>query len=271
MSNPTDYLVSDDLPPPYSPNADASDIDPSSPRLATGPQSPSLFSSHLASIRSQIAAEQAARTSAREHHDTYVLSLLVPHVEDLLSSIAGIHPPPTLVEATIVPDQAVDRSWTFSDEEEKRQGEVRKLIKVGQHSKLAAEKGAEKGASYDSQTGSPLWWSDESMARRLGRLLQPSRPVTVVNRQPVSRPRDETQGRRSSLWGLFKKEEPTTQSRVSNRQPASPTGSPAQQSGEGVTMTVKAEEVTFRKENAFGLWETTTGWGIVIRVRIRHC
>jgi hypothetical protein len=38
---------------------------------------------------------------------------------------------------------------------------------------------------------------------------------------------------------------------------------------DAVKMTVRAEEVTFRRENDFGVWESMSGWGIVVTVRVR--
>jgi hypothetical protein len=53
--------------------------------------------------------------------------------------------------------------------------------------------------------------------------------------------------------------------------PVSPALSSPTSGGEddAVKMTVRAEEVTFRKENEFGLWESKTGWGIVVTVRMK--
>lgn len=34
-------------------------------------------------------------------------------------------------------------------------------------------------------------------------------------------------------------------------------------------MTVRAEEVSFRRENELGIWESRNGYGIVVRVRKR--
>ncbi|OBT47812.1 hypothetical protein VE00_01577 [Pseudogymnoascus sp. WSF 3629] len=38
--------------------------------------------------------------------------------------------------------------------------------------------------------------------------------------------------------------------------------------GEGVDVTVGEEEGGWRRENVFGVWETGTGWGVVVRVRV---
>lgn len=38
--------------------------------------------------------------------------------------------------------------------------------------------------------------------------------------------------------------------------------------GEGVDVVVREEEGGWRRENVFGVWETGTGWGVVVRVRV---
>lgn len=229
----------EDLPPPYS--------------AAPGPApcaSSSLFAHHLAGIRAQMLHEQAARLSARDRADGQTLALLVPPVEELLASIAGMHPPPALVEATLVPDGAVGPDWALSDGDERRGGEVRTVVRVRR-----AEPKLELAGD-----GHGLWWSDEAAARRLARHLQPERAAPAVDRQTV-RAR-AAQGRRSR-WGLFKRDEPPPP-------PVPPVSPPASGPGrDDVTMSAGAEEVTFRRENEMGIWESRTGWGIVVRVRIR--
>jgi hypothetical protein len=38
--------------------------------------------------------------------------------------------------------------------------------------------------------------------------------------------------------------------------------------GEGVDLRVAEEEGGWRRENVFGVWETGTGWGVVVRVKV---
>ena len=249
-----------DLPPPYSA---APEPAPSSSSFAQ-PSSPSsssssFFSHQLSSIRSQILHEQAARQSARDQTDGQTLALLVPPVEDLLASIAGMHPPPALVEATLVPGGAVGPDWTFSDADERRSDEVRTVVKVRREDpKLAGDR---KKAADAQARDDDLWWSDEAMARRLAKHLQPERAAPPVDRQTV---RAHVAQNKKSRWGLFKKDEPPP------TPPASASASGAGASRDDVTMSASAEEVTFRRENEMGIWESRTGWGIVVRVRIRN-
>ncbi|KAM0263720.1 hypothetical protein ACHAQJ_001034 [Trichoderma viride] len=252
-----------DLPPPYS----ASVISPSSaiPVQHSDPRSySSLFSSHVAGLRSEISASQAARASARDDGDIYLLSIIVPYMEDFISSISEIHPTPRLAEATLIPDAAVSDDWKFNDEDDNRAGEYRTLVRVRISQKKDGDRKkdqwpSEKGSDSNTLGDASLWWESESTARRLAKHLQPQRPASTRDTQ-TQVVRNRSSKKSSGLLGLFKRSEVDA---------VPPVTSTAERPGDGVTMTARAEEVTFRKENELGIWETMTGWGIVVRVRIQ--
>ncbi|KAL6901099.1 hypothetical protein GGI43DRAFT_404030 [Trichoderma evansii] len=255
MDNGT-YLEQDgDLPPPYSASANTSNT---TPAQHPDPQSySSLFSSQVANLRTQISASQAYRASVTDDRDSYVLSIIFPYVEEFIASISEIHPTPRLAEATIVPDAAVSNGWKFNDEDDKRDGEYRTLIRVCEAKKKDGNDEKKQWPSEKS-TGSSddeLWWESESTARRLAKHLQPQRPAPSSTDIQASKDRSS---KGSGLRGLFKRSENVPQYVASKEE----------RHVERVTMTTRAEEVTFRKENEFGIWETRTGWGIVMRVRI---
>lgn len=262
------YLEDDgDLPPPYSASAN--------PSSATSgqhldPQSySSLFSSHVDNLRTQISASQAYRASVTDDRDSYVLSIIFPYVEEFISSISEIYPTPRLAEATLVPDAAVSDGWKFNDEDDKRDGEYKTLIRICEAKK---KDGSDEKKQWPSEKGSgssgllsetndgtspALWWESESTARRLAKHLQPQRPASSssIDGQAAK----DRSNKKSGIRGLFKRSEDVPQNVASKEE----------RPVERVTMTTKAEEVTFRKENEFGIWETRTGWGIIMRVRIR--
>lgn len=250
-----------DLPPPYSPSANLSS---STSAQHPDPQSyASLFSSHVANLRAQISASQAYRASVTDDHDSYVLSIIYPQVEEFISSISEIFPTPRLAEAILVPDAAVSDGWKFNDEDDKRDGEYRTLIRVCEVKKKdgndekkqwPSEKGSGSNENNDG-TSQALWWESESMALRLAKHLQPPRQASSSTDGQAAKDRSS---KKSGIRGLFKRSEDAPQNVASKEE----------RPVERVTMTTKAEEVTFRKENEFGVWETRTGWGIVLRVRI---
>ncbi|KAL4727165.1 hypothetical protein ACLX1H_006066 [Fusarium chlamydosporum] len=245
-----------ELPPPYTESGPSVSTPISEPQQSVA----TIFSSHLHNLPLRIHSAQAARTSARDQRDSEILTLLVPHVEDMLSSVAAMDPPPRLAETIIVPGDAVGEEWFFEDEDRSRT-----VVRVREHHKLISdrkqppkrESEARKDRAFDDwgrwedcTTPDPsadnvLWWSDHDMAVRLAKYISPER----VDRQVVKV--HVEQAKKSSRWGLFKKNEP---------QPP-PAPKPKVQEEEPVTMVVKAEEVTFRRENDMGIWEGKTGWG----------
>jgi hypothetical protein len=187
----------------------------------------------------------------------------------MLSSIAAMDPPPRVTETILVPGDAVGEEWFFSDEDGSRT-----VVRIREDPKLVGdqkrppkpEAAPRKERAFDdwgrwdddntqgTSSDNVLWWSDHDMAVRLAKYISPER----VDRQVVKA--HVEQAKKSSKWGFFKKNEP---------QPP-PAPKPKVQEEEPVTMVVKAEEVTFRRENEMGIWEGKTGWGLVIRVKIRQ-
>ncbi|KAM5343245.1 hypothetical protein ACJ41O_014211 [Fusarium nematophilum] len=268
MSKQSQAFSDEELPPPYT------EAGPSLSSPTSQPSITSIFSSHLENLPNRILSVQAARTSARDQRDSEIVSLLVPHVEDLLSSIAAMEPPPRLVEMTMVPDEAIGLGWVFSDEDDTRtvvrvsedrklQGDQKTPVKPTrdpQEEKVFDEWGRWQDETEEEAPANILWWSDRDMARRLAKYLQPERLDRVVVRDHLVQVKQE---KKAARWSLFKKTEPEP--------PLSPAPvQRAREEEEPVTMTVKAEEVTFRKENEMGIWEGKTGWGLVVRVKIRR-
>lgn len=258
-----DHLQDDgDLPPPYSPSANPSS---STSAQHPDPQSySSLFSSHVANLRTQISASQAYRASLTDDRDSYILSIIYPHVEEFISSISEIHPTPRLAEAILVPDAAVSDGWKFNDEDDKRDGEYRTLIRVCEGKKKdvndekkqwPSEKGFGSRNENNDENSPALWWESESTAIRLAKHLQPQRPASSSTDGQAAK---ERSSKMSGIRGLFKRSEEVPQNVPSKEE----------RPVERVTMTTRAEEITFRKENELGIWETRTGWGIILRVRI---
>lgn len=294
--------VEEDLPPPYS-STTGSPLQSHqtvhtdglvSPQYAPG--IPGLLSSHLSNLHDRLVAEEARRSDTRDHLDSQALSLIVPYIEDLLSEIATLRPTPASVEATLVPDRSVDRHWIFSDPTEKGHDEIRSVIRVQGASKVVGDRKVqldtparpslltrdlspesprefsswgrwdeEDGANRPSNANAGLWWSDESMARRLAASLQPAVKVDRVTvRQQVEQQKGGKEKKTSRLSGLLRRDVP-----VPLREPRANPPSREEESDD-VTMRVRAEEVTFRRENEMGIWESKTGWGLVVKVSINR-
>lgn len=288
------HLGDGELPPPYSPEPNPS------PSCAQAPPSSSLhadslFAVHLASMRCQIREQQTTRASLQDQHDTRLLALLVPHVEAMLAAVAGLEPAPQLVQTTLVPEGAVTPDWTPAETYRERSKEVHGVVRVQTQppAKMAGDAkqpatnggGGGQGHEFDgwgrwgehvseggtSKEEDELWWKDENMARRLARYLQPVRKVMAVDRPTVAAKATEAK-KAKSRWNIL------GGSRKTGNEGSTPLPLPAAAASrsaaavrveDDVSMNVTAEEVTFRRENEMGIWESSTGWGVVVRVRIR--
>jgi hypothetical protein len=278
-------MSNDELPPPYTETSTAAP--------AEQPLSPGLLSSHLgahlSSLPTRIRESQAARSNAQAAGDLDIITRVVPEIESFLSDITTHDHLPGEAELIIVPATSVPTKWQLTGLEERRkEGEIVQLVRVegpppdtkGQDSKLNAPAPPQERdystPQFDgwgrwdepSSSNAPVpgswWWRDETMAHRLASQLSPKAAEVAprgIERQQVRAVVQET--RRGWGWGRKKAPEPPA--------PASePVARRPLTDDERVSMTVRAEEVTFRMENDFGIWESLTGWGLVARVRIRR-
>ncbi|ATY60913.1 hypothetical protein A9K55_006786 [Cordyceps militaris] len=255
------HLGDGELPPPYSREEPASSTPPDD----------SLFAAHLAAVRSQMRAQQAARASQQDRHDTQLLALLMPHVEAVLASVVGAEQQaPRLVQATLVPDGAVAADWTPAETDGGRPGETHSVVRVQttrRPDKMAADSKTDGRARWGEHVAvgddeaELLWWKDEDLAVRLAGYLQPaprSTPAPAVDRRTVAAQVTEAKKTRSR-WNIL-----GSRSSSSSTPPIPPAAStPAAEGDDDVSMLVTAEEVTFRRENEMGIWESSTGWGVV--------
>ncbi|OAA35989.1 NAD dependent epimerase/dehydratase family protein [Beauveria brongniartii RCEF 3172] len=280
---PEEAFIGDgELPPPYSPESSPSSI-----------HADSLFAAHLASLRGQIRAQQASRASRQDQHDTQLLALLVPHVEALLASVAALDKP--LVQATLVPEEAIAADWTPAETED-----AQRVVRVrtrsaptkmaGDGKQPAANGGgvtsggaeqrefdgwgrwgqdAARGGKEEDEGEDKLWWKDENMAKRLARYLQPKRKVMAVDRPTVAAKMAEAR-KSKSKWNMFGGGRKSGSEGDGSPAPAAASRpDTAVEVADDVSMHVTAEEVTFRRENEMGIWESSTGWGVVVRVKVR--
>ncbi|KAL2255113.1 hypothetical protein VTK26DRAFT_4085 [Humicola hyalothermophila] len=127
------------------------------------------------------------------------------------------------------------------------------------------------GAGDEESKEDALWFYDEEMAGRLATYLRPEpdlerkRVQAVVAERKTAAPKEEKSSGWGGRWGFGsrKKAEPATPVPVVERPPATAAVD------DSIKMTVRADEVTFRRENELGVWESRTGFGIVVTVRMR--
>lgn len=241
----------DDLPPPYTPPPATSTSIPTS--------STSFLTAHLDTLRSRAELTR----DANENHLVYRIT---DAVEALLTTVLAKprrhqQPPLRIIEAVVVPEAVIGSSWILSDADAdgKESSKVVQVVRVEteDETKEAGGSGDSKRAPGISQSGPSSsinkgfddwgrwsdgkddaevdsdvasWWRDEDLARHLVRYLQPAQ----------------------------------TPARPANAGPSST----ATRMNQAVSMTARVDEATFRRENDMGLWESRTGWAIIVRFRI---
>ncbi|KAK4652769.1 hypothetical protein QC762_500220 [Podospora pseudocomata] len=265
----------------------------------------SPLTNHLRTLPRRLYQAQQARATEQASRELDIITALVPHIEHFLSNL-GNHPSHA-AELVLVPEAAVPKGWVMTGAaERRREGEVVKIVKAnlgkllsqhtgstaatqppgkGEKSSFSREEDNDDGDSpnedkpeFDewgrfecedtdgignSDTSQWLWFKDEGMARRLATYLRPEPNLERKHVQATVVEKKAEKGIWKS-WGSKNKE------RVGSN-PSSPTtpGTPGTGENEdAVKMAVRAREITFRKENDFGVWESRTGFGIVCNVRI---
>lgn len=121
--------------------------------------------------------------------------------------------------------------------------------------------------------GGDWFWGDGEMAKRLAGYLRPvrdARELELPPRKPVAvSPEESPSGSSRGFWGRKKSttskpvERPVLDERRAEKIESREAGRE-----DRVVMDVEAEEVVFRTENDFGIYETQRGWGIVLKLRV---
>lgn len=239
-----------------------------------------------------------SRQRDQSHRDATILSLLTPHITAFLDAFATRSTEES-AEVVLVP-AAASSGWSFVRPTGGRGSEVGGLVEVAVDKESAeklrnqndgdrggeSQKMGETAASgdwqrnefddwgrWDSDPETPpdtpehLWWSDEPLAKRLARLLQPAQRAQPRPAPPPQAPREPTR-LSGSKWDFLKSPDPLEPKRPARGY--GPSVGPGRGGGGvmnmGVGMSVKAEEVTFRRENEMGIWESRSGFALVVRV-----
>lgn len=266
---------------------------------ATGTTSISEYRFQIAQYASQlpeaIQQSQYAQESRQERQDFEWMADLVPEVGAFLSYIATFPRQPSGAELVMVPESAVSELWTLSgSDEQRKQGDVVQLVRIRDQNPKDAKKSGENTGSTAKDTASEFdewgrwaepaespnilgggarakesWWRDEEMARRLSAHLSlssrengsdSSRPAILpVPADRESLPKQKKDRGSWLPWATNKKK----QASVSTPLPV-PRSDNARKNT--VLMMARAEEVTFRQQNELGIYESLTGWAIVLRV-----
>jgi hypothetical protein len=230
----------DDSPPTYSESVSVPFQTPGLP-LEDHP-----LEDHLRDLARQIAHVRTAESIQTSQADDFYLSLLTANLKSCFEQLAisGLQKG-TLV---LVPEGVVADDSELASRDTVRFGEFMDVRRVGS----TKEKGYNKmGAG---------WWKDGDMAKRLAVCLQPQRAARAEP-QTVQKSVDQGSGSKSSNSWWKRRADPAPEV-VARRAEA-----PISKRG-GIDMVVKAEEVTFRRQTPFGLWESQNGWGIIVTLSV---
>jgi len=282
-------MSSHDVPPPYSETASSPQPPSSVPHIAA------YLTAYLHALPSQVAAAGAAHRGAQAARDLELLALLAPLIEAFLADAAERYPPPALAELTLVPEAAAPAPWAPSGAADRRRdGVLVQLARVAAPAAGDEKKGAarnaktstagasegerdwgsalfdewgrfdgDEGGGAASEGGAAWWWADEAMARRLAGHLNPRMGEGATASRGVERVAVAEEARSGWGWGKRKGAEPRPAA-------AAAAGRADVEERHAISMAVRADEVTFRRENNFGVWESMTGWGIVVTLRFRR-
>ena len=296
-------MSTNDIPPPYPGSPPSSPVSqpPGGRALPiTTPHLTAHLAAYLHALPARAEAAGSAHRTAQAGRDLELVTLLAAEVEAFLADAAAAYPRPATAELTLVPAAAVPEPWALSGAAERRRdGEMVQLARVPAPAATpwgGDDKGRGRrdgsGGSRDWTTGVMFdewgrfgddngggggaagerpgwwWWRDGAMARRLAGHLNPraAGERETASRGVEGRAVAETAAKERSAWSWARKKsgEPAPQKVAVERAPVEANEQ------HGVTMAVRAEEVTFRRENEFGIWEGMTGWGIVVMLRFRR-
>jgi hypothetical protein len=303
-------------PPPYSVHASDGTSESASSSGYTREVTTHL-QQQLASLPRHIRSTQEAHSVQQSLDDSSLLDALLPEIDGFLTYLSSLHITPKLAHLTLVPEAAVPPHAILSGMEEMRQrGELCQVARVNLYSSKEDKtksthptdhnqgvsdwqswssgqefsdwgRFGESGTSttHSSRARSLLWWTDEDMARRLARILQ---PTTTANESPslqtpvqaiVEQQLPAKKEKKGWFWGRKgSTSSPTFATKTVEMDvdavparfntPQQVTTPRTEQQG-GPKMSVTAEEVAFRSENDFGLMESLRGWAVVVAVQVR--
>jgi len=253
-SPPQEPLDNELAPPSYSETISSS----FRPSASTSQYYSSQIETQLQVLTIQVSALRTQQSLLAHAKDEKILSILTPHIQSYLTDFAktGLRQGSLiLVPSTAIEDQkALPTDYDFRSSEE-----YDRVVRV-------------RDKEADGY-GQDLWfWKDEDMAKRLAGYLRPP-PEPRTAELPTRKEDILVQGKESpstsrSFWGR-KSSKVTQPPMLHDDKTISEKGMrEIKQSGDRVTMSVIPEEVCFRTENAFGMFGTESGCGIVVKLQV---
>lgn len=187
------------------------------------------------------------------------------------------------MELMLVPQDAApsDEGWNLAGLNERReQSAFFRLNQIAAPGQLrwVSKNGESIQIRDDAAEADPLWWRDEEHALQLASALrgivtperseksEAQRREAIEQQETPEQPDIKGKSPVRSFFGLSRK----SRSPVEPVAPKVQNKSFATVSLGSVHVEVQAEEVTFRRENDFGLWESSSGWAVVIKATVLY-
>ena len=235
---------------------------PYNPSSSTSQYYSQQIQSQLHTLTTQISSLKTQKSLLAHAQDEKILSLLTTQIQLYLSAFAksGLHRG-TLI---LVPAKGLEEENALPTEfeDKKKEGiiEYDQLVRI-----------RDKEGNYDEE-GEMWFWNDEPMARRLVGYLKPTPDLKNAplppRKQEVKAAAAEPSSSRG-FWGRKKSSaKAAEQPLLVEDRKVDLVELPNEPEEDKVAMNVKAEEVVFRMENDFGIFETRRGWGIVLKLQV---
>lgn len=244
-------------------------------------------------LPSLVRERQQSQASQRLSEDDTLIQHMMPFVRDFFldfSTDNGVkrsrnsHKSLSM-ELMLVPQDAApsDEGWKLAGmNERKEQSAFFRLNQIAAPGQLrwVSKNGESIQIRDDAAEPDPLWWRDEEHALRLASALrgivtpdrsekeEAQRREEIEQQEAVAAEQLDIKGKSPvrSFFGLSKK----PRSPVERMVPKVQNKTFATVSLGSVQVDVQAEEVTFRRENDFGLWESSSGWAIVTKAIVLY-
>lgn len=233
-----------------------------SPSSSTSQYYSQQIQSQLQSLTTQISSLKTQKSLLAHAQDEKILSLLTTQIQLYLSAFAkaGLEKGTLiLIPSKGLEDDSKALPVEFEDKVKEGIVEYDQLVKI-----------RDKEGSYDGE--SEMWfWRDEDMAIRLAGYLKPAKDLKNA---PLPPRKEEVKAAAEPSRGFWGRKKSSV--KAAERPPliedrkVEPVVAPTETEQEKVLMDVRAEEVVFRTENDFGIYETRRGFGIVLKLRVQQ-
>lgn len=242
-------------------------------------------------LPSLIRERQQSQASQRLSQDDTLVQHMMPFIRDFFLDFSTDNKvrrsrsaqESLSMELILVPQDAApsDEGWNLAGlNERKEQSAFFRLSEIAAPGQLrwVSKNGESIQIRDDAAETDVLWWRDEDHALQLSSALrsivtpersekgEAQRREEMERRETPEQPEIKGKSPMRSLFGLSRK----PRSPVEQTVPKVQNKSFATVSLGSVQVDVQAEEVTFRRENDFGLWESSSGWAIVIKATVLY-